>query len=95
MTESGRFVARLPSLDVPVRFFFDGRTESSAVTPDTLILEPDVARLILLGRTSVPLPRKFTALHEIQVGQPKRTLPSGKPHYKDLSEAIKALQGRR
>lgn len=92
MSEGGRFVARLPSLNVPVHFFFDDRTESSEVAPDTLILEPGVGRLILLGRTDVLLPRKITALREIQVGRRKRTPSAGKPHYKNLAEAVRAQQ---
>ena len=95
MSKGGRFVVHLPSLDVPVRFHFDDRTESLNVVLDTLILEPDAERVILLGRIGVPLPRRFTALREIQVGQPKRTLSSGKPHYKNLADAVKALRGRR
>ena len=95
MNEGGRFVARLPSLDVPVRFLFDDRTESSVVAPDTLILEPDAGRMVLIGRAGISLPRKITALREVQVGQPQRTRSAGKPHYKNLAEAAKVLRGRR
>ncbi|MGH8502232.1 MAG: DUF2169 family type VI secretion system accessory protein [Gammaproteobacteria bacterium] len=95
MSEGGQFLARLPPLNIPVRFFFDDRTESSAVAPDTLILEPGAKRLILVGRVGVLLPRKITALREIQVGQPKRMPSTGKPHYSNLGEAVTALKRSR
>lgn len=95
MSENGQFVTRLPPLNIPVRFFFNDRTESLAVAPDTLILEPGARRLILVGRVGVLLPRKITALREIQVGQPKRTPSTEKPHYNDLAEAVTALKRSR
>ena len=91
MSSRGRFVARLPSLRVPLRFLFSDRIESRMVTADTLILEPSDARLILLGRASVALPRQFTALREIRVGLPPR--PTGdKPRFRGLGEAVAALR---
>jgi hypothetical protein len=68
MSPSGTFRVRLPSLSVPVRFVFDNRTEGGTILPDTLILEPHHARIVLIGRTSLPLPRKFTRLREVRVG---------------------------
>jgi hypothetical protein len=92
MSPGGRFVARLPVLDVPVRFMFDERFETSRLLPDTVILEPERQRMMVVGRTSVPLPRKFTRLREVQVGRPRRALTASKPYYKSLSEAIRALR---
>jgi hypothetical protein len=92
MSEGSQFIARLPLLHVPVRFLFEDRIESMTVSPDTLILEPSFKRVILLGRTSVRLPRKFTVLREIQVGQRNRSLFYAKPCYKNLAEAVSALQ---
>jgi hypothetical protein len=92
MSETGRFVAKIPSLDIPVRFFFNDRTEALRLLPDTVILEPGSHRVIMLGRKSVPLPRKFTTLREIQVGHRKRTQSAGKPHYNSLADAVSALR---
>lgn len=63
---AGDFVARLPSWRVPVEFGFDDTTRLVDSRPDTLILEPGPRRVLLIARTSVPLPRKLTALREIQ-----------------------------
>jgi hypothetical protein len=94
MSDTGRFVARVPPFSIPVRFMFDDNVRAFTVTPDTLVLEPGVGRIMVLGRTSVPLPRKVTALREVQVGPPKhRSLPP-KPHFKGLGEAVAALRRR-
>jgi hypothetical protein len=95
MSETGRFVARLPPFSCPVRFIFDDSVQGFTITPDTLVLQPSAGRVILLGRTSVPLPRKITALHEVQVGPPKRKSVPGKRHFRNLSEAVTALRRRR
>lgn len=94
MSESGRFVARLPELAVPVSFYFEDKTTRMQAGADTVILEPSSGRLVLIGRASVPLPRKPTALREIRVGQTRRLLPVGKLHYRRLSEAVSALRRR-
>jgi hypothetical protein len=94
MSEGGRFVARLPSMHARVDFSFDNRTETRVLAPDTLIVEPNLKRLIMVGRTSVPLPRKFTTLRGIEVG-PRARRPGNKAHYKNLAEAIKASRGPR
>ena len=71
MSETGRFRVQLPALSVPVRFMFDDRVRDAAVGADTLILEPHKRRIVLLGRTGVALPRKFTRLREIRIGAPR------------------------
>lgn len=70
MCENGIFTASLPPLDARVCFQFENRTDSLDLKADTLILEPNEKRLILLGRISVILQRKFTSLREIKVGKP-------------------------
>jgi hypothetical protein len=95
MDIGGRFDVRVPALDIPVRFIFTDRTEASAIVPDTLILEPGLCRIVVLGRTRVRLPRKLTALLEIQLGARKRQAPKNKPHYENLGEAVAALRRRR
>ena len=94
MSAGGRFVAYLPEFQVPVRFRLSDRTESAAIVADTLILEPGTARLILVGRCSLALPRKITALREIEVGPPKRTRDPGKTHYANLGDAVAAGRKR-
>jgi hypothetical protein len=90
MNNDGQFVARLPLFDVPMRFCFSDRTESAAVATDTVILMPSLRRVVLLGRASVVLPRKFTGLREIQAGRPQRVAPPKrqKPHFANLADAV-------
>lgn len=95
MSEARRFVVRLPELAVPVRFCFDDRVDAQVATPDTLILQPALRRIVLVARTAVPLGRKLAALREIQVGRPKYRAPRGKRHYAGLAEAVRSLQGFR
>ena len=90
MSTDGRFVANLPFFEVPVRFLFDDQTESLNAAPDTLILEPQAERMILIGRVGVPLPRKFTTLREVQVGKLKRTQSFRKSCCKETAESITA-----
>lgn len=68
MNDTGAFRVRLPALSVPVSFVFDDRVRVPTITPDTLILQPHLGRIVLLGRARAPLPRKFTRLREVRVG---------------------------
>jgi hypothetical protein len=96
MSRSGRFMVRLPELAVPVRFNFDDGPVSATILPDTLILLPHEGRIVLVGRSGVPLPRKFTRLRDITVGAPQRQSPAkGKLRYKRLSDAVSALSAAR
>jgi hypothetical protein len=95
MDATGEFVVRLPPMAIPVRFRFEHRTESQTVRPDTVLIEPEPRRLVLIGRVAAMLPRKFTALREIEVGEAKRTVRPGKPHYRNLGDAVAALRQRR
>jgi hypothetical protein len=88
MCERGRFVARLPVLWVPVLFRFADRNVLTTLVRDTVILEPDRRRLIMVGRASAPLGRKLTALREIHIG---RTLQHpDRPVYPDLGTAVRS-----
>jgi hypothetical protein len=87
MSADGRFFVRLPALNIAVAFLFDDRRQRIVVPPDTLIIEPHTRRIILLGRASVNLPRKFTRLREVVV-EPERNRQSRKRHYNSLAEAV-------
>lgn len=95
MSRAGRFVVRVPPLSVPVDFLFDDHKEARTVVPDTLILEPNAARILVTARTSVPLPRKFSRLREIQVGQRRRGIDPRKTRFANLDEALTALRRSR
>jgi hypothetical protein len=95
MSSSGRFVVRLPALSVPVAFFWDDRVERTTLTPDTLTLIPHRSSVVLVGRTSVRLPRKFVRLREVRVGLQRPISSASKPRYPDLGAAIAALSRQR
>src|SRR5262249_31612878 len=91
MNASGRFRVVLPKVKVPVRFVFDDRTEHKNINPDTLTIIPHESRIVLVGRATARLPRKFVKLQQVQVGQPDLEPPSFKPHYASLGEAVAEL----
>lgn len=90
MSESGRFGVKLPALSVPVRFMFDDHIEHKVATPDTLIMVPHESKIVLVGRISSKLPRKFVKLQQVQVGK-EAVQAEPKPHYAGLKEAVAAL----
>jgi len=91
MNASGRFKLVLPKLNVPVRFVFDDRTEHKNINPDTLTIIPHESRIVLVGRVTARLPRKFVRLQQVQVGQPDLEPSPFKPHYASLGEAVAEL----
>jgi hypothetical protein len=95
MSPTSRFVVELPEVAVPIRFFFEDRVESATAVPDTLILEPGFARIIMLARAGRPLGRKLNALREIRVGSQKRTRSIDKPHYPGIEALIADRRGGR
>ncbi len=91
MSASGRFKVVLPKLKVPVRFVFDDRTEHKNINPDTLTIIPHESRIVLVGRATAKLPRKFVKLQQVQVGQANLEPSPFKPHYASLGEAVAEL----
>ncbi|ESW80699.1 DUF2169 domain-containing protein [Mesorhizobium sp. C280B] len=94
MNESGKFKVKLPAMSVAVRFMFHDRTEHKVVAPDTLTMLPHEGRIVLVGRASTKLPRKFVKLLQVQVGKEREPIFL-KPHYAGLKEAVAALAGMR
>jgi len=92
MNARGRFTVALPELRVPVRFTVGDRVEARTLSADTLIMAPARERIVLVGRASVPLPRKMVALREVQIGP--RKPPAGRPRFARLGEAVAALRRR-
>lgn len=88
MSLEKKFTMRLPTLNVAVNFLFDHKTYRKLIKPDTLIIEPHEKRIILLGRASVDLPRKFTRLREIVVEQQARSSNSERIRYKNLANTV-------
>ena len=69
MTPEGRWVFRLPQLDVPVRLRYADRVDDIPVRADTVLLEPDLHRIVIRARVSVPIRRLAAPLEEVVVGR--------------------------
>ena len=73
MTVDGRFDVIVPNIEIPIRFLLADRVEVITPRADTVILEPEVGRIVLLWRAGQKLGRKLTALREVQIGQSGRS----------------------
>lgn len=91
LTPEGRTGFRLPEADLPVEFTNAdrGRTELSAPL-DTIIIEPDLQRLLMVWRASVPLRRNLHEMRQCVVGRmPRgwyRARSLGKRYYRSLAQ---------
>jgi hypothetical protein len=93
LTPQGRTVFRLPRLEVPVEFFRPSGESEAVVAPlDTVILEPNLRRFILVWRASVPLKRNMFEIPMGIVGRMPngwyRARELGKTYYPNLNEMI-------
>lgn len=68
MTPDGRWAFLLPRLDAPVNLIFADRVDQVKLSPDTIILEPDIRRVTLKARVAIPLHRNTPKLREIAFG---------------------------
>jgi hypothetical protein len=89
LTPEGQCRFTIPKLEVPVTFFFKNyrHTEILAVA-DTLVIEPDLGRFVLLWRASLPLRRNMFEVAQVVVGRmPRgwyRARQLGKTYYPSL-----------
>lgn len=92
MTPDGTLKFTIPQVKVPLLFRFTDKEVEVKPNLDTLIIEPDERRFILIWRANVPIGRKLNALREILVGmQPEPEAPkwrNAKRYFKSLSEFI-------
>ncbi|HEY0037261.1 MAG TPA: DUF2169 domain-containing protein [Longimicrobium sp.] len=63
----GRLRFRLPSLPVQVEYDMDGAAQSPPVHLDTVLIEPDASRVILVWRTVLACDKKLLKVREITV----------------------------
>lgn len=70
LTQTGRTTFHLPQIQVPIEFTNDSyeRTEVQAVL-DTIIIEPDEERLMLVWRGSMPLKKNIFEIIQVIVGR--------------------------
>jgi len=100
LTPSGHARFRLPKIDVPVEFTNAAyeRTEVAAIL-DTIIIEPDLRRLMLVWRASLPLKRNIFEMKQVVVGRMTRAWyrarDSGKTYYPSLGHLARARRKER
>lgn len=97
LTPQGHTTFKLPTLEMPVEFTnadFE-RTEVQAVI-DTLIIEPDQQRFILVWRASHPLKRNLMEIQQAVIGRmPRgwyRARDLGKTYFPSLAALVKSRQ---
>ena len=94
LTLDGRRDFQLPQVDVPVVFFRrkGGREEVKSAI-DTVLIEPDMRRLSLVWRASLPVMRNIFEIKQVVAGKmPRawwRSLDTGKTYYASLGELAK------
>src|SRR5262249_32343630 len=91
MAPEGRMAFELPRIVVPMRIVRRSSLQSLEPNIDTLIIEPDARRCMLVWRANAKLTGKLTDIHEVWVGEPSRgrllALQGGK-RYVDWAETL-------
>jgi hypothetical protein len=64
-TPAGRLAFRLPTLPLEIEYRLDNATESRPVSLDTILIEPDAARVILVWRAVLACDKKLLRVREI------------------------------
>lgn len=93
MNPQGGFEFSVPRVEVPILYRFRDKDISGEPKIDTLIVEPDQDRFILIWRASTPVGRKLNALREIVVGREPRKRSGSKRRFKSLAEFIAWKRG--
>jgi len=93
LTPQGRAAFRLPIVEVPVTFYLKNYEEKEVgAFGDTLIIEPDLGRFMILWRVSLPLRRNLFEVAQVVVGRmPRgwyRARELGKTYYPSLKELV-------
>ena len=100
LTPDGRTRFLLPTVDVPVVFFRKhGEPERKQAVLDTIVIEPDLGRVLLTWRASVPLKRNMFEMTQVLVGSMSRAWwrarELGKTYYPSIGAMVRARAGRR
>ena len=90
MTPERILAITVPTIDIPVAYYFRDRIENIVPKLDTFLIEPDERRVLITWRCKMALGRKLNALREIKVGQEaaKPRMRNGKPYFRSLIELI-------
>ena len=93
LTPEGQTVFKLPVVDLPVTFYLKNRDEQKKnAVADTIIIEPDQRRFMMVWRTALPLKRNIFDVAQVVVGtMPRawyRARELGKTWYPSLKELV-------
>lgn len=84
VTPKGRWTFTLPTLKVPVKLVSRAASVDAPSVIDTLILEPDAGRFLMVWRATSPLTGKPSRIRQVWVGTPSparlHALESGKQY---------------
>jgi hypothetical protein len=91
LTPAGRSSFKLPRLDMPVEFSMrEGQRKEMKAVIDTVVIEPDLGRLVMAWRTSLPLRRSIFEVPQVVVGKMSRgwyrARATGKTYCRSLQE---------
>jgi hypothetical protein len=93
MTPEGRTLFRLPTVDVPMEFTDqDFERQETRAVPDTVVIEPDLGRFMVVWRASRPLKTNIFEVTQCVVGRmPRgwyRARTLGKEYYPSLGRLV-------
>jgi hypothetical protein len=96
LTPDGRREFTIPKIEVPVVFFREYGDEIHATAvPDTLFIEPNEDRLVLVWRTHIPLRQNMFEIGQVVAGRMSRgwwrARKLGKTHHAGLGAAASAV----
>jgi hypothetical protein len=95
-----KITCRLPKIELPVEFT-DASSERTEVSArlDTILIEPDHQRVLLVWRASAPLTRGILSMQSCVVGRmPRgwyRARELGKDYYRSLADLVAAKRKER
>lgn len=94
LTPDGRRVFEVPRVDIPITFFRqDGEQIDASPVADTLYIEPDNERFVVVWRTHIPLRQNMFEIPQIVVGKMSRAWwrarDLGKQYYPGLAAVVR------
>ena len=100
LTPEGRVSFQLPALEVPVAFFLKNHQQQEVnAVADTLIIEPDRRRFMIVWRASLPLRKNMFEVAQVVAGRmPRgwyRARELGKTYYPSLKKFVDARRAER
>jgi hypothetical protein len=100
LTPQGHTEFKLPAIPVPVTFYLKNHEEKQVqALNDTLIIEPDLGRFLMLWRIALPLKRNMFEVAQVVVGTMSRAWyrarEMGKTWYPSLKELVDERRAER